>query len=299
MRVIIAGGSGFLGSALTRALRGSGHEVLVLARRVRGAGQVAWNPDDTSGEWVARIDGADAVINLAGERLDQGRWTAHRKSQLLNSRVVSTRALVSAIATASRPPGVFISASAVGYYGPHGDEVLDESSKPGADFLAAICVAWEREARLAAPRSRVVLLRTGLVLSRDGGALPPMSLAFRLFVGGRVGSGNQWWSWIHIDDWVRLVEWMLGALSADGPVNLTAPEPVTNREFAARLGSALGRPSLVPVPGFALRLLVGEMADAAILSGQRVMPQRALAGGFQFRFPRLDAALADLYRGSG
>ena len=299
MRIVVAGGSGFLGSVLTAAMREAGHEVLVLTRHLPGPGQAGWNPDGATTEWRSCLDGADAVVNLAGEPLDSGRWTPARKARLLASRITATRALVNAIAASSRPPSVLINASAVGYYGAHGDEVLTEASPPGHDFLASICRAWEDEAMKATPHSRVALLRTGLPLSRNGGALPPLALPFRLFAGGRAGTGDQWWSWIHIDDWVGLVQWILSSPAASGPVNLTAPAPVRNREFARSLAAALGRPALIPAPAFALRLLLGEMADAVILNGQRVIPQQALSAGYQFKFPTLDVALGDLYGRAG
>lgn len=295
MRILIAGGSGFLGSALSSKLKADGHEVTVLSRRPRGEGQIAWDPSDPSGAWTSAIAAADAVVNLAGNPIEAGRWTAARKSSILESRVTATRAIVQAIAAAARPP-VLVSGSAVGYYGAHGDDVLTEGADAGRDFLAGVCVAWEAEAMRAAERTRVVLLRTGLVLDGADGALPKLSLPFKLFAGGPVGSGSQWWSWIHVDDWVSMTAWALASDSVTGPLNLTAPAPVTNRDFAAALGRSLGRPALLPTPGFALRLALGEMADALILNGQRVLPARAQALGFQFRFNTVAGALNAIYR---
>src|SRR5581483_424847 len=193
------------------------------------------------------------------------------------------------------PPPVFLSGSAVGYYGSRGDELLNEAASPGSDFLARVCVEWEREASAAAERTRVVALRTGLVLAKDGGALREMLLPFRLGIGGPVGSGRQYWPWIHRDDWVALVAWIIANTSVAGAVNMTAPAPVPNREFAAALGRAMHRPSFMPAPAFALQLLFGEMADALLLSGQRAVPDTAERGGFRFRYRLLDQALAAIF----
>jgi uncharacterized protein (TIGR01777 family) len=307
MRIVLAGGSGFLGSALRRRLAADGHEVVTLSRRPRGQGDVAWNPDRGDGpaaarrssDWVHTIDGAGAVINLAGESIAGKRWSPARKAALRDSRIRSTRAIVGAITAAQRPPSVLINGSAIGIYGPHGDEPVTEDTLPGADFLSALAVEWEAEARAAEARTRVVLLRTGLVLDSSGGALPQMALPFKLMAGGPVGSGNQYLSWIHVDDWVEMVAWALRTAAVTGPLNATAPEPVTNREFAKTLGRVLGRPAFMPAPGFALKLLLGEMADALLLTGQRVLPRKAQALGFTFRYPRLEEALRAIYRIAG
>ena len=300
MRVVIAGGTGFLGTALAQSLRAEAHEVILLTRRPRTADQVAWNPSaveaGVSRPWFDVLDGADAVVNLAGEPLDAGRWTAARKQRILASRLDATNALVAAIEHVPQAPSVLVSASAIGVYGQLADQPVTETAPPGDDFLASVCVAWERAARAAEGRSRVILLRTGLVLDRRHGALPRLALPFHLFAGGPMGSGRQWWSWIHVADWVGLVRWAIATADVAGPVNLTAPQPVTNREFTKTLGRVLGRPALLPAPGFALRALLGEMADALILGGQRVRPQRALEAGYAFRFPALEAALRELYR---
>jgi uncharacterized protein (TIGR01777 family) len=310
VRVVIAGGTGFLGTALAQSLRADGHDVTLLTRRPRAADQVAWNPSpeavrrSSKGEvgsrpgtrpWLDAIDGADAVVNLAGESLDAGRWTAARKQRILESRLDATNAIVAAIHQVPRAPGVLVNASAIGIYGPLADQPLTETAPPADDFLASVCVAWERAARAAGSRTRVVLLRTGLVLDRRHGALPRLALPFYFFAGGPVGSGRQWWSWIHVADWVGLVRWAIAGDVA-GPVNLTAPQPVTNREFATTLARVLGRPALLPAPGFALRALLGEMADALILGGQRVLPQRALDAGYTFEFAALEPALREIYR---
>ena len=300
MRIVIAGGSGFLGSALVRRLRADQHQVTTLTRRPRGPDDLVWDPGRAAGPWAEAGGRADAVINLAGEPIEKGRWTAARKAAIRESRVRATRAIVSAMQAGAVAPDraarpVLLNASAIGYYGPHGDERLTEASPAGGDFLASVCRDWEREAAGAGDSARVVPLRTGLVLAGDGGALPRLALPFRLFAGGPVGSGTQYWSWIHIDDWIGIVSCVLGDAAVSGPLNLTAPHPVTNREFAAALGRRLGRPASLPTPAFALRLALGEMADALILNGQRVIPERAEALGYRFQYPTVDAALAALF----
>ena len=298
MKTVIAGGTGFLGSGLATSFRADGHDVVLLTRRPRKPGDVAWDPLSPAGDWTSTIDGADAVINLAGESLDAGRWTAARKAAILESRVAATRAIVAAMAKARRPPAVLVNASAIGVYGSHGSAALTERSPPGSGFLASVCVAWEAQALEAAGMTRVVLLRTGLVLDRNGGALPRLVLPFRLFVGGRAGSGDQYWSWIHRNDWMRIVRWAIDTPDITGPLNLTAPHPVTNTKFAQTLGRVLHRPALAPAPAFAMRLLLGEMADALILNGQRVLPAKATLHGFEFRYPDLESALRAIYGGS-
>jgi uncharacterized protein (TIGR01777 family) len=297
VRIIVAGGTGFLGNPLAAGLAADGHDAVLLTRSVEPTSQglrpVAWSPDGSTGAWAAEVDGADAVINLAGESIAGRRWSTAHKHRILESRVQATRSLAAAIARAARPPRVFISGSAVGYYGPHGDEVVTEDTPGGGDFLARVCVQWEAEANQAAgSKTRVVCVRTGLVLARDGGALPQMLVPFKMGAGGPVGSGRQYWPWIHRADWIELIRWALRSESVAGPVNATAPEPARNAEFARALGHALHRPSFMPAPAFALRLILGEMADALLLTGQRAVPARALALGFTFKYSRLDDALA-------
>jgi hypothetical protein len=259
---------------------------------------MAWNPVALAGGWFSCIDGADAVINLAGLPLDARRWTEARKAAIRESRVDATRAIVTAIAVATRRPGILINASAVGAYGPRGEDMLTESARPGSDFLASVCVEWEAQALEAAWMTRVVLLRTGLVLDRTGGALPRLALPFRLYAGGRAGTGDQYWSWIHRDDWTRMVRWAIDTPDVDGRLNATAPGPVTNAEFTHALARVLRRPALIPAPAFALRLMLGEMADSVILSGQRVLPAKARLFGFEFRYPELEPALRAIYGGA-
>lgn len=297
VNIILAGGSGFLGQALKTRLQRDGHAVANLSRHPRPDVQedLPWTPDGTAGAWAAALEGADAVINLAGESIGDQRWTDERKRALRTSRVLATRSLVAAIRRLAQPPTVLLNGSAVGYYGAHGDELVTESTPPGADFLADLCVEWEREAEQASPVTRVVLLRTGLVLHPDGGVLARMLLPFRMGVGGPLGSGTQYMPWIHLDDWVDLAVWLIGNAHARGAYNDTAPAPVSNAEFTRALGRALHRPAFLPVPGFALRMALGEFANS-ILVGQRAIPARAEEAGFHFRYPTIDDAFADLLR---
>lgn len=309
MKIVIAGGSGFLGRALTARLDADGHDVVVLTRQPADSSgrirRVVWQPDGTApppeaGQptgWARELEDADAVVNLAGEGIADRRWTAARKRALLESRTHSTRSLVAAIRAASRRPRTFVQASGVGYYGVAGDDVIDESSPPGSDFLAGLCMNWEAEARaVEALGCRLVIIRNGIVLARHGGALKKMLLPFLFFVGGPIADGRQYSSWIALDDWTALVAWALATTSVSGALNGTAPEPVTNAQFSKALGRAVHRPSWIPVPGLALRLLVGELADAGLITGQRVVPKRALSLGFTFTYPDVDAALAEAVR---
>ena len=293
MRIVVTGGTGFLGRALLERLRAE-HAPIVLTRRPRTAGEVQWSPDAPDGKWIDTIHRAHAVVNLAGEPIAAGRWTTARKKAIHDSRIAATQAIIEAIRTAPTPP-MLINGSAVGIYGDRGDEALTEASSLGSDFLAAVCRDWEAEAMKAADRTRVVSIRTGFVMSKGGGALPQFALPFHFFVGGPAGSGRQYMSWIHIEDWVQMVRWALTTDAVQGPLNLTAPGPVTNAEFARALGGALHRPALMRAPSVALRLLLGEMADGVILSGQRVLPAKAQSLGFSFRYATVDAALAAVY----
>lgn len=299
MKILIAGGTGFLGRPLAAALAADGHDVVVLSRAGAappGARAVPWTPDGGAGSWASEVSGAGAVVNLAGESIAARRWTAAQKRRILDSRVRATRGLVAAIQGAASPPPVFVSGSAVGYYGPLGDAAVTEDAPAGSDFLAQVCAQWEREAlRAAGDRTRVVCIRTGLVLEKDGGALPQMLPPFRFGAGGPVGSGRQYWPWIHRDDWIAIVRWALGTPTVSGAINATAPAPVTNAEFARALGRAMHRPAFMPAPGFALRLLLGEMADGLLLSGQRAVPATAERLGFQFKYPTVDAALRAIF----
>jgi uncharacterized protein (TIGR01777 family) len=301
MKIVIAGGTGFLGRPLADALAAERHDVVVLSRAPSdsrgGARFVPWTPDGSAGALAGEIDGAAAIVNLAGEPIARKRWSADQKRRILDSRVNATRSLVEAIRRAANPPGVLVSGSAVGYYGPLEDQFATEDTQAGSDFLARVSVQWEAEAhRAASNRTRVVCLRTGLVLEQDGGALPKMLPPFKLFAGGPVGSGRQYWPWIHRDDWIRLVRWVIETGAVSGPVNGTAPNPVTNREFAGALGRALHRPAILPAPAFALRVMLGEMADALLLSGQRAIPAKAQRLGFTFRYATVDDALRAVFK---
>lgn len=295
MRIVVAGGTGFLGSHLTGRLRNNGHEVRVLTRTPRSEDHVKWDPTGSTDSWSAILDNADSIINLTGEPIAPKRWTPARKTALRDSRVRSTRTLVDAMKRSPRPPALLINASAIGIYGPHGDEPLTEDSPCGTDFLATLGKAWEAEAQAAASIARVVLLRTGLVLDKGGGALGQMALPFYFMAGGRLGSGAQNMSWIHREDWTAMVIWAMTTAAVSGPLNVTAPLPVTNLEFARTLGRVLGRPSFVPTPAFALRIALGELADA-LIGGQRVLPAKAQSLGFRFRYPELEPALRAIYR---
>lgn len=291
----MTGGTGFLGTTLGQALRHRGHDVTVLSRRPRKPGEALWPPDGDEGALLARVDRTDAVINLAGESIAGKRWTAARKEAIRASRVNVTRALSAAIARAPAPPAVFLSGSAVGFYGVRDETPLDESSSRGADFLGDVCGEWEDAAWSASGRTRVVLLRTGIVLDGKGGALPQMARPFKFGVGGPIGSGAQYLSWIHLQDWVNLALLALDRDTVSGPLNLTAPSPVTNAEFARTLAGELRRPGFLRAPAFAMRLLLGEMADALILGGQRVLPRKAEAEGYAFRYAHLAPALHAVY----
>ena len=301
MKIVIAGGTGFLGGPLTSSLVADGHNVVVLSRSEQarvppGARVVAWDLQRTLAPWATEIDGADAVVNLAGEPIAEHRWTAAQKHRIEDSRVLATRRLVTAIAEAAAPPSVLVSGSGVGFYGPCGDEVVTEDTGAGHDFLAGVCRRGEAQAVAASSaRTRVVCIRTGLVLGRDGGALPKMLPPFWFGAGGPLGGGRQYWPWIHREDWVNLVRFSLDTPDAVGPLNATAPNPVTNADFARELGRALRRPSFMPTPGLALRALLGEMAGTLLLSGQRAVPSKAERLGFTFAYATLPAALAALF----
>lgn len=300
MRVIVTGGTGFIGSRLCENLVATGHEVVLFTRDASRSRDeihpkvrvVSWAPGAV---WESWVDGAGAIVNLAGESIAQ-RWTEAAKQRIVRSRVDAATRLVGAIEKAAVKPSVLVNAAAVGYYGPHGDEILDEGAPPGTDFLAMTCVAWEESAKKAeALGVRVVLLRTGVVLG-DGGALAKMLPPFKAFAGGPIGSGQQWMSWIHRDDLVALFVFAIKNANAHGPINGTAPNPVTMKVFAKALGRVLHRPSLLPAPAAAVRLLLGEMATV-VLDGQRVVPKKAQGLGFEFRFTEVEAALRDVTRG--
>lgn len=305
MRVVITGGSGLIGRAVAADLSHD-HEVVILtrdpqkARIPAGTRAVAWDGRTPEG-WGSLLDGDTAIVHLAGESIADGRWTRAKKERIRASRVDSGRAVAAAIRAAAargaaERPRVLLQASGVGYYGPRADAAVTEHAAAGDDFLASVCKQWEAStAEVEAWGVRRAVLRTGLVLARDGGALPRMALPFRLLGGGPVGDGRQWMPWIHLADQVGAIRFLLAREDASGPFNLTAPRPLTNRDFSRALGKALRRPSLLPAPGFALRLALGEMA-VLLLKGQRAVPQRLLELGYSFRFPEAGAALTDLLR---
>lgn len=343
VRIVVAGGTGFIGRALVADLLRAGHEVIVLTRRGGTAAEVGWSGSEVAksdsirfvqwdpegagsgaGDPQGRdsgaldiqdvVDGADVVVNLAGSTIAT-RWTATNKRRIVQSRIAATRALVRTIRAAKNKPKVFVSASAVGYYGPRGDEDVTETSPSGDDFLAEVCRRWEAEAMEAAGIGRlkrtgatevpagaggaedvglrVVLARFGLVLG-DGGALQMMALPFRLFAGGPLGSGRQWMPWIHIDDAVGMLRFAIRNGDVRGPLNVTGPAPLRNRQFAKVLGRVMGRPAFMPAPAFAMRFVLGEMADM-VLTGQRALPERATEAGFRFRHEDAESALRAVF----
>ena len=296
MRIVVTGATGFIGKSLLQALIAGGHEVVALTRRPRPAGTVryvVWDGQNV-GPWATEIDGADAVIHLAGDPVAEGRWTAQKKIRIRQSRVEGTQAIVAAIAQAKQRPKVLISGSATGYYGPHGSERITEDTPPGHDFLAEVCTSWETAAQMVqACGVRLVLLRTGIVLGRDGGALAKLLPVFRLGLGGALGSGQQGFPWIDMSDEIGLILWALTNEAVSGPLNATAPVPVSNAVFTRTLNQALGRPGFLPVPAFALKLALGEQAEM-LLGGAHVFPQKALDLGYTFRYPTLADSLQAL-----
>jgi len=298
MRIVLTGGTGFIGRPLCVSLCQEGHTVTLLTRRPAEAQRlfgpavtaVEWNGREI-GSWEQALEGADAIINLAGAPIADARWTAARKRLLTDSRVLTTRLLVEALSRRFSRPRTLISASGIGYYGASDDRVLDEGAVRGQGFLADLCLEWEASALAAASYgTRVVLFRTGMVLEQDGGALPKMLLPFRIFAGGPILPGIQWVSWIHRRDHIGLIQWALRASTVSGPLNAVAPSPVTMSEFSMTLGKVLHRPSWVPVPGVVLNAALGELGTL-MTTGQRVSPAKALSGGYVFQYPTLEPAL--------
>lgn len=296
MRVLITGSSGLLGRALSRSFAERGYEIVRLVRRPGSGNDITWNPD--RGELSADpVQQYDVVLHLAGENIGAGRWSRSRKERILASRVNGTRTLVAALATLQNKPPLFISASATGYYGNRGDEILREENRPGSGFLAEVCQQWEAEALNAKQLGiRTVCLRFGVALAPNGGALAKILLPFRLGLGGKFGDGRQYMSWVTQEDLVAAVHHVVYDDSLSGPVNVVAPHPVTNAEFTKTLGKVLNRPTIFGVPSFALKLLLGEMAGPLLLEGQRVEPSKLLASRFEFKYPELEPALKSLLR---
>lgn len=295
MKILLGGSHGLVGTALVTALEKEGHECFRLVRHAPASKtEVEWSPDRYSIA-LARIEGFDAVINLAGESIADGRWNEDKKRRIRDSRVKGTKLLGDALANLTVPPKTFISASAIGYYGNKGDEILTEASPAGDDFLANVCAEWEQATALATEKGiRVVNTRFGVILDTKGGALAKMLTPFRMGVGGKIGSGKQWMSWIALDDVIEGIKFALAQDSISGPVNFVAPNPVTNAEFTKTLGQVLSRPTLFPVPAFAVRLLFGEMGEALLLGSERVAPKRLMAEGYQFQYSQLEEALAKI-----
>jgi uncharacterized protein len=295
-RILVSGASGPIGVALLPSLKARGFTVTRLVRGpATGADQLTWNPAQRLSPDA--VSGFDAVIHLAGESI-VGRWTEAKKQRILDSRTKGTRHLAEAVAKAEQRPGVFISASAVGYYGNRGDEILREDSPSGEGFAAEICRQWEAAAQPAAEAGiRTVQMRLGVVMSADGGALQKMLLPFRLGLGGRLGDGRQWWSWVSVDDVVGAIQHVLDDDSLNGPVNTAAPSQVTNAEFTRTLAGVLNRPAILPMPAFAVRLIFGQMGDELFLASQRVEPAKLSASGYQFQHPELRKALEEILTG--
>jgi hypothetical protein len=302
MKIIVSGSRGLIGSALVRELTAAGHNIKRLVRGVPGSptskwAEARWDPPRMSIEGAA-LEGCEAVVHLAGENIASGRWTAARKARIRESRVKGTALLAETLARLQQPPRVMVCASAIGFYGDRGDEIVSEESAPGRGFLASLCREWEAASAAAEKKGiRVVRMRIGIVLAREGGALAKMLTPFRLGLGGRIGAGLQYMSWITLGDVVGALQHAVTAEALRGPVNAVAPKPVTNAEFTRALGRVLGRPAILPLPAFAARLAFGQMADELLLASARVMPERLPASGYRFRHPEIEGALRHVLGG--
>ena len=291
MKIAIAGASGLVGSVLVPVLEKDGSAVVRVVRSTPRAGEIEWHPNQDSIE-PAKLEGFDVIVNLAGENIAAGRWTDDQKRKIRESRVNGTHLMSEAIAKLSQPPSAFICASATGIYGDRDDEVLDEQSESGGGFLAGVCREWEMATEPASKAGvRVVNLRFGPIMSREGGMLAKLLTPFKMGLGGKVGSGRQYISWVAIDDAVNAMKLAIEDQSIRGPLNIVSPHPVTNEEFTKALGHVLNRPTALAIPAFAARLTFGEMADEMLLTSQRVMPKRLVAAGYQFQYPELEGAL--------
>ncbi|HEX9911814.1 MAG TPA: TIGR01777 family oxidoreductase [candidate division Zixibacteria bacterium] len=307
MKIIITGATGFIGKALSNHLVEAGHEVIALSRSAKKASEIfgqgitvaEWDGKTAKG-WAAQAEGAYAIINLAGENIGVGRWTREKKQSILESRLNAGKAAVEAVKLAKEKPKVMIQASAIGYYNSHSEEILDESSPPGKGFLPEVAQSWEASTEeVESSGVRHIIIRTGIVLGKGGGAFPRLLLPFRLFVGGPLGSGNQWFSWIHLQDEVRTIRFLMEKEDLQGVFNLTSPGHLRQKEFSKILGKVMKRPSWLPVPGLMLRLLMGEMADELLLSGQRVIPKRLLQAEYRFQHPEVESALREILSEEG
>lgn len=297
MKILISGATGLVGKALTKSVTSDGHEVVRLVRRKpSAAAEIEWHPNEGRID-SERLEGVDAVVHLAGESIASRRWTDEKKRAIRDSRIKGTSLLSESLARTPTPPSVFISASAIGYYGNRGDELLTETSPPGDDFLAGVCIEWENATKPAVGKGiRTVNARFGIILDENEGALAKMLTPFRMGIGGRVGDGRQWMSWVVLDDVVNALKFLIADASTRGPVNFVSPNPVTNAEFTKTLGRVLSRPTFFPLPKFGARLAFGEMADALLLASQRVKPAVLEEKGFKFGWPTLEAALTHILR---
>ena len=298
MKMLVSGSHGVVGSALVRSLSNNGHEVYRLVRRVGevSSSDIGWDPERELID-VTKLEGLDVVVHLAGESIADGRWSEEKKRKIGDSRINGTKLLSNCLEKLSRPPATFICASAIGIYGNRGNEVLVEGSAPGKGFLATVCLEWEQATRPAAEKGiRTINARFGIILDKEGGALAKMLPPFRMGVGGRIGNGGQWMSWIALADVVRGIEHTITSPTAVGPINFVSPYPVTNSEFTKTLGRVLSRPTVFPIPAFGVRLAFGEMADALLLASQRVLPARLTSIQFEFQYPQLESALRSILR---
>jgi len=302
LKIVITGGTGFIGRALSQQLLDHDYHVVVLTRNVERAKSilsprvipVQWDGKTLAG-WVKQIENASAVVNLAGDNIASGLWTRKKKQRVIESRINAGKAIVTAIRQLKSKPGVLIQASGIGYYGDRGDEILDESASRGSGYLAELAEQWEASVQdVAGMGIRLVVIRTGVVIGKGGGFLTKVMLPFRFFLGGHQGSGNQWLPWIHLQDEVGAIQFLIENKDLSGVFNLTAPDPVTSKEFFKTIGRVIRRPSWFHVPGFVLKLLLGEMAKELILSGQRAIPGNLTQAGFEFRFAKLEAAIQDI-----
>jgi uncharacterized protein (TIGR01777 family) len=297
MKVLVSGAKGLVGDALVKSLKEDGNQIVSLVRRASsGDSEIEWQPNQGKLE-VERLEGFDVVVHLAGESIASGRWTDEKKQKIFDSRVKGTALLSEALAQLATPPATFISASAIGYYGNRGDELLTEQSSPGNDFLSGVCTEWEKATSSTESKGiRTVHARFGIILDTKGGALKQMLMPFRMGVGGKIGDGKQWMSWIALDDVIRGLNHLIDKPAVKGAVNFVAPHPVTNAEFTRVLGRAISRPTIFPMPAFAARLAFGEMADALLLSSAKVQPKVLREHGFEFEYPTLQGALEKILK---
>jgi uncharacterized protein (TIGR01777 family) len=297
MKILVSGSHGLVGKALTISLVNSGHDIVSLVRQSANDSEIEWHPNHGKIN-LQQLEGFDVIVNLAGESIASGRWTEEKKKKIRESRVKGTELLSSALARLSLPPSTLINASAIGFYGSRGDELLTEKSAPGEGFLPEVCIEWEKATGQAEAKGiKTIHTRFGIILDEKGGALERMLTPFRMGVGGKVGNGKQWMSWIALDDVINALRFLIDEPGSGGPVNFTAPNPVTNADFTEALGNVLSRPTLFSVPAFAARLAFGEMADELLLSSAKVEPERLKESGYQFKHPELSSALKAILSG--